>query len=599
MAKQPVLPHPFRNLKLRTKLIAIFFLTNASLILVLSLAAYWILSSTVREKVTENISITASQIAFSTDSSIGSVNRLLDYIFTNQELQQILAGETDLDDAGKNREIRAMMDGYFVNTPELMACLVSDSKGSVYYYRRNVSDKEQISRWIASSIAADGQTTWLGSYELSEMKLWTDRTYVVTRAIKNLDSKDVVTPVGTITLLFSDRLLADSFRYIGEETILLIADSRNQPVSSVEWLEDPSDLLSQLDHLPEDADKPFDLWLGSELYMMSVHPIPSAGWQVVEAIPYREISKNFSTIELVTAFTLLLSLLGALAMSFFFSKKIAAPLLALNQEMQKVSAGSFDVCQFPQRSDEIGQIQRGFNEMVSRMQILLQTTVEKEKEKQLAELTALQYQINPHFLYNTLGAVRLMALMTKSQNIVSMLDSLIRLLRKSAGKLGTTLTLAEEMDTIGDFVTIHRIRYQHEIRLDDQIPEELKRCLVPCFLLQPLVENAIFHGFNETGGGTITFTGTVEEGVLTLSVVDDGAGMTPERIEAVLSSELPERTPYFSIGIKNVDSRLKINFGPQYGLRLESEPGKGTRVTVTLPAQYNEKVDFNEDHDRG
>ncbi len=583
---------------LRAKLIAIFLLMNLVPVAFLSMIAYFTASHTIEEKVYENIAITASQIAFSANSSVASINRAMDYIFSNTELQAMLAREEGLTETEIDKKIKTIMDNYFVNMPELLSCVLSDIKGNLYFYRRNVSDKELISEWIRQSLKNDGQTAWLGAYELSEMSVWTNQTLVVSRAMKNLTAKDVVTPIGTVTLFFSDRILESVYDYIGEGTSLMVVDAQNRTISSSGNEERNYTVLNYLRAQEEETGTPFDAWLEGEKYMMASYAVPAAGWRVVEAIPYQEINKNFRSIQSATAITIVLIVAGALVMSIFFSKKIAAPLLALNREMKKVSAGNFDVYQFPRRRmDEIGQIQRGFNEMVDRMQELLHTTVEKEKEKQLAELTALQYQVNPHFLYNTLNSVRLMALMTKSQSIASMLDSLIHLLRKSAGKCGTVVTLRDELETVNDFVNIHKIRYQYDIRIQNDLPEEALECLVPCFLIQPLVENSLFHGLSEKGGGTISFSGGCKDGVLTIVVADDGVGMSEERMQEVMTAQHSERSAFVNVGIRNVDDRLKINYGPQFGLILESKVGSGTKITVIMPAIRPEEGETRKDED--
>ncbi len=583
---------------LRAKLIAIFLLINLVPTAFLSIIAYFTASHAIQDKVYENIAITASQIAFSANSSIASINRAMDYIFSNTELQGILAREETLTDTEIDKRVKTIMDNYFVNMPELLSCVLSDIKGNLYYYRRNVSDKKLISEWIEQAVKNNGKTAWLGAYQLNEMIVWTDQTLVVNRAMKNLTTQDVVTPIGTVTLFFTDRILESVNDYIGEGTSLMVIDASNQPIFSSGNENGNRLVLNYLKTQAEPIGTPFDTNLESEKYMMASYAIPAADWRVVEAIPYQEINKNFRSIQSATAITIVLIVAGAVVLSIFFSKKIAAPLLMLNQEMKKVSAGNFDVYQFPPgRSDEVGQIQRGFNEMVDRMQDLLHTTVEKEKEKQLAELTALQYQVNPHFLYNTLNSVRLMALMTKSQSIASMLDSLIHLLRKSAGKCGTVVTLRDELETVNDFVNIHRIRYQYDIKIQNDLSEKALDCLVPCFLIQPLVENSLFHGLSEKDGGTIAFSGGCTDDLLTIVVADDGVGMSEERQKEVMTAQHGEKSAFVNVGIRNVDERLKINYGAQFGLTLESKEGMGTKITVLMPAIRAEEGASSKDED--
>lgn len=589
------------KINLRIKLMAMFFLISSISVVVLGITAYIIGTRTMQEKVSEGIDTTAAQVAFSVGVEVEKIENLMDFIFTDDEIQRLLTQKESLADASTYKKINKIIDSYFINTDELVACSIIDSKGGRYYYKRNIYDKDLETEWYDRAVEGDGRIVWIGPVSLPELEPWTSKALVVTRSLKNLDDSDVIHSIGVITLFFADRLLANISNSVGDGNLLLIVDEKNRILSAggSDMALAGAALEYASAHLSDSGAPPADVTLSGERCMMPVRAVPSSGWLVLEVVPYSAISGNFQFITLLTLLISALNLIAVLLLSLYFSKKIASPLRELGAEMDKVSEGDFEVKQFPpERTDEVGQLQRGFNEMVDRMNVLFCTTIEKEKEKQLEELKALQYQINPHFLYNTLNSVRLMALMSKSDNIAKALDSLIRLLRTASGKTGALVPLREEVSIIGDYVNIHQIRYQRQIALQNEISEEHMALLVPSFLLQPLVENALFHGLEpQTGDGRITLRAAVEGDKLTVTVEDNGTGMPPESIRQAMSGQAENSKAFVKIGIKNVNDRIKLTFGGDYGLKLASAVGKGTRVTITLPVLKGEAQ--HEDHDRG
>lgn len=238
-------------------------------------------------------------------------------------------------------------------------------------------------------------------------------------------------------------------------------------------------------------------------------------------------------------------------------------------------------------SDEIGEIGKAVNQMTDHIQNLLGQQARMYEQKKNIEISRLQSQINPHFLYNTLDSIRWMAVIQGSKNIEQTTGALERLLRNMAKGIGDKITLREELELVGNYIYIQQVRYVEIFDYICQIPEELLDCRIIKFTLQPIVENAILHGIEPMKQfGEIEISARQENGDLFISIEDNGVGMTEEELEELRTSLAnKDKNALSGIGVSNVDVRLKLHYGASYGLIYESSPGEFTRVTVHIPKE--------------
>ena len=271
------------------------------------------------------------------------------------------------------------------------------------------------------------------------------------------------------------------------------------------------------------------------------------------------------------------------------STKITKPIHILTTHIRKISETD-DFSYNPAivtSSDEIGEIGRAVNHMALHIQELLTEMEKMYEQRKNIEISLLQSQINPHFLYNTLDSIRWMAVIQKSKNIEKTTKALENLLRNVAKGVGDKITLQEELSLVQDYVHIQKVRYVEVFDIRYEIPEEFLSCKIIKFTLQPIVENAIFHGIEPTGEfGEITLRAQSDGSSLYLTIEDNGAGMTAEELQSLKESlKTSNKDSLSGIGVANVDARLKLNYGSGYGLLYDSEPGKFTRVTIHIPLE--------------
>lgn len=277
-------------------------------------------------------------------------------------------------------------------------------------------------------------------------------------------------------------------------------------------------------------------------------------------------------------------LIGAVVL-WVLNQTISRPILRLQARMSAVSEGDFSADPDIEWDNELGDVGRGINHMAQSVQGLMERRLADEKARRDLEYQMLQSQINPHFLYNSLNSIKWMASIQGAHGIAEMTTSLAHLLKSASKGQQILIPLTDELTLLRDYFVIQNYRYGGAITMTEEIEAGLEDTLLPRFTLQPLLENAIFHGIEPKGGaGSIALCARRDGDGVLLSMEDDGVGIEPEQAAALLSGQGEDPAGLFRrIGLYNVHRRIQYEFGKIYGLAIESEPGAFTRITVRLP----------------
>lgn len=292
-------------------------------------------------------------------------------------------------------------------------------------------------------------------------------------------------------------------------------------------------------------------------------------------------------------FLLLALIIGvALSLTWVLVNWLYHPMKSMIQAMEKVGGGDLSPCPEIEQPQEFRQLSRQFNQMITEINALIDDLVDERTAKAEAELRALQYQIKPHFMYNTLNSIKYAAILQGHQKIGEQLGSFIALLEASISKKGAFLPLSEEIQLLESYVSLQRYRYMDCFTVDYDITEESRSCYVPRLLLQPIVENAILHGMDvKRSDNHIRVAALVTDGSLWITIQDNGRGMTPEQLKKLLDASLDDHRQFTGIGVANIRERLRLSYGTEGGLQVFSTPGAGTKFVLCLPASYEERGD--------
>lgn len=277
-----------------------------------------------------------------------------------------------------------------------------------------------------------------------------------------------------------------------------------------------------------------------------------------------------------------------IVMSIFDSRYISQPVQKLKRDMRNVYKGDLSVRTEVENIDEFGELSRQFNMMIERIEQLIEQLKEKDEEKRVLELQALQAQINPHFLYNTLASIRFQMEMGMEDKAGESLMALVKLLKRTFSDYRKMIPIREELQTLESYLVLMENRYQNTFEWEIDVDEESMECLIPRISIQPLVENSISHGFSEKKEmGHIRIEGRLQNENLVIRVLDDGEGADVEKIKRTLDepSGNKRKEQVSSIGLKNVQERLQLFFGEEYGLKASQMESGGVCVELCIPAQ--------------
>nr|WP_024835642.1 histidine kinase [Clostridium sp. 12(A)] len=314
-------------------------------------------------------------------------------------------------------------------------------------------------------------------------------------------------------------------------------------------------------------------------------------YQVLSEQQFKQ-QKNLYMLILLGICLFILSL--GILLIFFLNRIIMDPIRKVSSKISRISDGDFSKDPAIEWDHELGQVGRGINSMSENIMTLLDKKVSDEKQKKDLEYQILQSQINPHFLYNTLNSIKWMATIQNANGIADMTTALARLLKNVSKGTASFITLKEELDLVKDYFLIQQYRYGGSVTIDYQIEsEDLYQCRIHRFSLQPIIENALFHGIEpaKTTGHIIVSAQTeLEEDkkILKIDITDNGIGMTQEMINKVMQNDTDgvNNTEFFRhIGISNVNKRIQHDFGPEYGFTITSEPLEFTTMSIRIPYQ--------------
>jgi len=318
--------------------------------------------------------------------------------------------------------------------------------------------------------------------------------------------------------------------------------------------------------------------------LVTVMDFSKLNWKIISIIPIEEVtSENKGITRLILIFGVI-CLVFAFALSYLFSYTISKPILKLVRTMKVIKSGNLKLRADFDAGGEIGMLKDGFNSLMDKINSLVEQICVEQKIKRENEFRLLQSQIKPHFLYNTIETIISFIKLNLKDNAMMTAKNLASFYRISLSKGNDLITIKEEIQLIESYLSIQKLRYVEYLDYSIEFEDEVLKYQIPKLTLQPLVENSIYHGLKEKDDkGFLTIRAFLEQDIVKIEVLDDGVGMTEEQIARVLKRTSNDNKSS-DFGLYSVDKRLKLLYGEQYGLSIESKATEYTKVTVNLPA---------------
>jgi two-component system sensor histidine kinase YesM len=325
--------------------------------------------------------------------------------------------------------------------------------------------------------------------------------------------------------------------------------------------------------------------LMGERRIITINTVNYTNWKIVGISYLDEIVADRKSLSTLVIFISIFSLLFVIAASLFVSAKISEPIKNLERQMKKVESGNFDIDIDidVQGDDEVKRLSRAFNMMVKRIRSLMEQIISEQEAKRKSELKALQAQINPHFLYNTLDSIVWMNENKDYVGVTTMVVALSQFFRISISRGRELITVSDEIEHIKSYLIIQKIRYKNKFKFSIEAQPEALGYKTLKLILQPIVENAIYHGVEQLyDEGIIKINVSIDGDTILFQVTDNGYGIKPDILKDILNKKANEKDSG-GVGLKNVNERIKLFFGEQYGIEIDSILDVGTTVNIRIP----------------
>ncbi|SFE27646.1 Sensor histidine kinase YesM [Paenibacillus algorifonticola] len=446
------------------------------------------------------------------------------------------------------------------------------------------------SEWFRQTVAKDGEVFYSGFIPAADRTIDGETAYFSSIMIRDFSNPEQF-------ILVRAEYRAELFNSIGRNdglspnSSIVILDEGNRLVyasGDAQRYAGGKELTSRING----SQGKFWLSLDGEDRLVSYTNSSYSNWKAVLIVPKHDIFGALDIIKTTVIVTAFIAFVITLLISVLFGQRITKPILDLYKTVNRIKRGDFSVRVEVRRNDEIGRIGMNFNAMQDELQNLIETRYVNQIKLQEAQLAMLYSQINPHFLYNTLDSIRAMSDYYQVQEISEMAQSLADIFRYNTKNKDEIVTLQEELVQIEAYMNIQRIRFEDKISFEQQIDDDLYSFPMLKMTLQPLVENAVFHGIErKRGKGTIAVIVSREGGSITLTVKDDGVGISDKHLADIRSSLKPplqqgeglSSDTRSGIGVLNVYSRYRIRYGERFEFHINSRKGTGTEIKLLIP----------------
>lgn len=583
----------FRDFSIRTKLIIGFLAILLPLVLILSIVFYSYSAEIVLKQSLEQTREIVEQFSISLDNYMGLMRNKMEILADSPTIQEELNTHQDKEDIkndsfySRNKRIRRIMlqiySSVTMNDVEIYGINETNHYLSLWSKKYEIPDKDIL---FENANLSKGRSVLVNNINDAD-------TIQMIKMVKDLQTYK---PIGYIRFGLKRNYIEKMAKNInfGSDGSVVIFDENLNKISGIAHDSALSKLLKEKPSIGN-----FSYSEGKNEYTAVHIHSDSTGWTTVGVIPLRYINKDLAGIQYLTVIIIVLTIIIGVTVSVIIAQSLISPLENTVNALEKFSRGDFAVRLKENRCDEIGKLNRIFNKAIKEINELMQKVTQSEILNKEMEFKTLQSQMNPHFLYNTLDAINWLAFKEKQTEICNLVAAISSLIRASISNKKSIITIEQELDYVKNYIYIQHIRYKDRFDIIYDIDESLLKQAVPKLIIQPIVENAIIHGIENSKNKNLLYISVKRENECIIIIVKDtGIGMTDEKVSELLKEPLnaegDEQKAHTNLGLYAVHKRIQLMYGDLYGLTVQSQAGEGTIVTLHIPFTKKQEMFYRQ-----
>jgi len=586
----------YMNMKIKRKLFLSLVITILLTILMLSIANYYVSTYTIKQNALQQSKYTLNQIAINLENRTSNIENDLFTLYKDEMLYKYLRTKEALDSINFSN---ALLNFINYSEPYVKSIIIVDRQHKQFTMnRQGQTNKVYLTDQESESVEKELRDLWGAAKWAKGIK----ETVYMKRALYDLDTTEYA---GYMIVEIDAEYLIDVYTKQNAKSIgsIVVLSAEKE----IMLYKDDSDVekVNRLIGLSavNKVDKAF---ISSEVHSSNMQ------WILYNIIPTNELTGNLASLRYWSIITFFSAIALASLLAFLISNHISSNVKLLLSSIRAVAKGDIQVRIQPKGTDEIGLLGEEFNRMSAKMEVLMERIREEQMLKQRTEYrmlefkyNALQAQMNPHFLYNTLESINSLAKMSGSKKISKLVIALGSMLRESIKKKGKFVTVEQELHYVKNYLSIYKVIYEDRLQVEYEVDERLYQAVIPNFILQPIVENSIVHGIErKVGKGVIFIRAFSVMNLLHIEIQDNGTGMSQEKINSLLmqgeESKADMHSKHTRVGIRSVVERLQLIYGGKCEFEMESEEQFGTIIRFILPLMYEfpQEVEEIEKSDR-
>ncbi|NOU69675.1 HAMP domain-containing protein [Paenibacillus sp. LMG 31461] len=587
------------NISLRQKLVTVSVICLLVPLLISTIVSNYMAKDVLMDNAISNSQDSMQMVELNLTSLINNLLYITNNVQFDSELNTLLRegkeSETKAQHVLNQTRITAKLSSITSLLNDTYITILTDEHGgytnySAYDYNYELFYEED---WFKQLKAMNGyETLWLGGQPNYLLSSRPSSSHLITIARKIQFS---TRPSGYVIVSMKETDFHESFAKLAGNSQIMLVNSKGIILSHPDSKQ-IGQRFAYADRIHFQEDDAKVTTIDGEHYLLTSHDLTYSDWSLVNLTRYKEATQKINFIQQTNLFIQISFFSIFLIILVVLVRRLTEPLARLGRVANEIEAGNLSIRAQIVGGNEIAKVGRSFNKMLDRIEIMLNKAVLDQTKKRMLELEMLQAQIHPHFLFNVLNSIRLKILKKNDQENALFIQSLAHLLRMTINRNNEYIPLYQEIEIVTHYIKLMNMRQKQPIMYEAHIPQDAGMVEVPRLFIQPLIENAYIHGFNE-GGGTIMISSRVEHQQLIVEVADNGKGMNEEERMRLLdhlqhdgAEEQIEykRSGFTGIGVKNVYERLRLIYGPAFKLLIESEQGEGTKITLLIPVVAGE-----------